>query len=215
MILLILRWVCAIGIAFLLGKLVSRLKLPSLLGWLLGGMILGPYALNLMNQDLIGSHSYETILKILECAVGFMIGTELIFKKLKAYGKPLIITTIFQSVGTYIVVALIFGPVFALMNIPVYLAFILGGIALATAPAPALSIVQEFKASGPVTNTLIPMAALDDMVGGYLLLFYHFLYYHEAFRRKCTIVFGTGYDFFAPCHRLHNRISGGFFIKKI
>ncbi len=165
MILLILRWVCAIGIAFLLGKLVSRLKLPSLLGWLLGGMILGPYALNLMNQDLIGSHSYETILKILECAVGFMIGTELIFKKLKAYGKPLIITTIFQSVGTYIVVALIFGLVFALMNIPVYLAFILGGIALATAPAPALSIVQEFKASGPVTNTLIPMAALDDMVG--------------------------------------------------
>ena len=37
--------------------------------------------------------------------------------------------------------------------------------ALATAPAPALSIVREFKTDGPVTKTLIPMAALDDMVG--------------------------------------------------
>lgn len=40
-----------------------------------------------------------------------------------------------------------------------------GGIALATAPAPALSIVQEFQTKGAVTKTLIPMAALDDMVG--------------------------------------------------
>ncbi|NLM04167.1 MAG: potassium transporter, partial [Clostridiales bacterium] len=41
---------------------------------------------------------------------------------------------------------------------------IFGGIALATAPAPALSIVKEFDADGPVTRTLIPMAALDDIV---------------------------------------------------
>ena len=39
------------------------------------------------------------------------------------------------------------------------------GIALATAPAPALSIVREFRTKGDVTSTLIPMAALDDMVG--------------------------------------------------
>ena len=49
------------------------------------------------------------------------------------------------------------------MNLPLYLAFIFGGIALA--PAPALSIVREFKTNGPVTDTLIPMASLDDIVG--------------------------------------------------
>lgn len=163
--LLVLRWILAIFIAFLVGKILSKLKLPSLLGWLLSGMILGPYALNLLSNDLVLSHSYETILKVLECAVGFMIGTELITKKLKEYGKPLILTTISQSVGTYIFVSLIFTLVFIPMKLPIYLAFILGGIALATAPAPALSIVQEFKATGPVTNTLIPMAALDDIVG--------------------------------------------------
>lgn len=45
------------------------------------------------------------------------------------------------------------------------LAFVFGGIALATAPAPALSIVNEFHAKGPVTDTLLPMTVLDDVVG--------------------------------------------------
>ncbi len=40
-----------------------------------------------------------------------------------------------------------------------------GGIALATAPAPALSIVKEFHTKGPVTDALLPMTVLDDVVG--------------------------------------------------
>lgn len=60
---------------------------------------------------------------------------------------------------------LVFGVVFYFTGVPIYLSFALGGIALATAPAPAMSIVQEFHTSGPVTDTLIPMAVLDDVVG--------------------------------------------------
>ena len=44
------------------------------------------------------------------------------------------------------------------------LAFVFGGIALATAPAPALSIVNEFHAKVPVTYTLLPMTIFDDVV---------------------------------------------------
>lgn len=102
---------------------------------------------------------------ILECAVGLMIGTELVWKKLKKSGRSIIVTTLTQSLGTFVLVSLIFGIVFYFSNIPLYLAFLFGGIALATAPAPALSIVREFKTKGPVTSTLIPMAALDDIVG--------------------------------------------------
>lgn len=94
-----------------------------------------------------------------------MIGTELVWKRIKQYGKSLIMTTLTQSLGTFVLVSMVFGIVFAISGIPFYLAFLFGGIALATAPAPALSIVREFKTDGPVTKTLIPMAALDDMVG--------------------------------------------------
>lgn len=77
----------------------------------------------------------------------------------------MIVTTLTQSLGTFAVVSLALGIVFALANVPVFLAFVFGGIALATAPAPAVSVVNEFHAEGPVTDTLPPMTILDDVVG--------------------------------------------------
>ena len=164
-ILLILRLLAAIVLAFITGKLISKLKLPSILGWLIAGMILGPHALSLVNNELLNAVWYQSIMHVLECAVGLMIGTELVWRKIKKSGRSIIITTLTQSLGTFLLVSLVFGLVFYFSHIPLYLAFLFGGIALATAPAPALSIVREFKTKGPVTSTLIPLAALDDIVG--------------------------------------------------
>lgn len=119
----------------------------------------------LVNETTLNAEWYKTIVNILECAVGLLIGTELVWNKIKKSGKQLIITTLTQSLGTFFVVSVVFAIVFYFTGIPLYLALIFGGIALATAPAPALSVVREFKTDGPVTRTLIPMAALDDMVG--------------------------------------------------
>lgn len=165
MILLLLRWASAIVLAFVAGKLVSKLKLPAILGWLIAGMILGPHALGLVNSTIIDAGWYQTIIHILECAVGLLIGTELVWGKIKKSGKQILVTTLTQSLGTFFLVTLVFGVVFYFTGIPLYLSVIFGSIALATAPAPALSIVREFKTDGAVTKTLIPMAALDDMVG--------------------------------------------------
>lgn len=162
---MLLRWISAIIIAFIMGKMLSKLRLPSILGWLIAGMLLGPYALSLLPDELIKAVWYQNIIHILECAVGLMIGTELVWKRIRRYGKALIITTLIQSLGTFLIVSVVFCITFLLCGVPVYLAFLLGGIALATAPAPSLSIVREFRTAGPVTQTLIPMAALDDMVG--------------------------------------------------
>lgn len=148
---LILRWMLAIVIAFFIGKLVSKLRLPAILGWLIAGMLLGPYAFQLIPNELIGTAYYQAIIHVLECAVGFMsfmIGTELVWKRLKAYGKALMITTLTQSLGTFVLVSGVFSIIFYLSGVPLYLAFLFGGIALATAPAPALSIVQEFQTKG-------------------------------------------------------------------
>lgn len=86
-------------------------------------------------------------------------------EKIKDYGKALVVTTLTQSLGTFCFVSLVFAIAFSVAGVPVYLAFVLGGIALATAPAPALSIVNEFHAKGSVTDTLLPMTVLDDVVG--------------------------------------------------
>lgn len=161
---LLLRWIAVLILAALTGKLISKLRLPSILGWLIIGMFFGPHALGIMSQDVLDTSWYKVIIMWMQCAFGLMLGTELGWKKLKHYGKGLIVTTLTQSLGTFFLVTIVFGIAFGLTGVPIYLAFVFGSIALATAPAPALSIVNEFHASGPVTDTLLPMAVLDDVV---------------------------------------------------
>lgn len=67
--------------------------------------------------------------------MGLMIGTELVWNKIKKSGRSIIITTLTQSLGMFLVVPLAFLLVFWITDIPLYLAFLFGGIALATAPA--------------------------------------------------------------------------------
>ena len=78
MILMLLRLCLTFGIAFLAGKLVARVKLPSILGWLLAGTVLGPHAVSLVSQEMLDAQWYQIVIHILECGVGLLIGTELI-----------------------------------------------------------------------------------------------------------------------------------------
>lgn len=39
------RWILVLAIAFVAGKLMTKIKMPSILGWLIVGIIFGPHAL--------------------------------------------------------------------------------------------------------------------------------------------------------------------------
>lgn len=157
----ILRLLAVMVLAFGAGKLASKLKMPAILGWLIAGMVLGPHALNLLDQQTLDAAWFGSVEHLLECVAGLMIGTELLWKKLRSAGRQSLVTTVTESLGTFAVLSLVFACVFRITGVPVYLAFLFGGIALATAPAPSLSIVNELKTNGPVTRTLMPMAALE------------------------------------------------------
>ena len=161
----LLSFLGIIAIAFVVGRLVSLIKLPAILGWLITGIIFGPYLVNLVTLDTLNCTWYKIVIKFFECFAGVMIGKELVFRKIASSGKQIVGITFIQSIGTFLVVTGIFAIVFAITSVPIYLSFIFGGIALATAPAPALSIVNEYKTSGPLTRTLIPLAAIDDVIG--------------------------------------------------
>lgn len=161
----VLRVFAILCTASVCGKLVSKLKLPAILGWLIAGIVFGPYLAQVVTLDTTNALWYTVFIKFFECFAGVMIGREIIFKKIASSGKQILGITFIQSIGTFLFVTAAFSVVFLLMDIPVYLAFVFGGIALATAPAPALSIVNEYHTSGPVTRTLLPLAAIDDIIG--------------------------------------------------
>lgn len=159
----LLRIFAILCVAFTCGKLISKLKLPAILGWLIAGIVFGPYLAEVVTLDITNSVWYKIIIKFFECFAGVMIGREIVFKKIAKSGNQIIGITFVQSIGTFLFVSAAFSVVFIITNIPIYLAFVFGGIALATAPA--LSIVNEYHTSGPVTKTLLPLAAIDDVIG--------------------------------------------------
>lgn len=64
-----------------------------------------------------------------------MIGTELVWKNIRRSGTTILVTMLFQSLSTFLMVSLVFTIAFTFSDILLYVAFIFGGIALATAPA--------------------------------------------------------------------------------
>ena len=173
----------SVSLALVAGLLVSRLvkplKLPAVTGYLIAGIIIGPYCLGRLSLpegfDLIGMlHSTEGVEAlgiISQVALGFIafaIGTEFEMKNLRKIGKQATIIGILQALVTAVVVdAALIGLHFILgeEKLPLSVAIILGAIATATAPAATLMVVKQYKAKGPLTNILLPVVALDDAVG--------------------------------------------------
>ena len=74
---LIIRWLLTLVCAFLIGRLMTKIHMPSILGWLIAGMALGPHALAWMPQTILDSNWYNWIQDILSVGVGLMLGTEM------------------------------------------------------------------------------------------------------------------------------------------
>ncbi len=173
----------SISLALVAGLLVSRLikplKLPAVTGYLIAGILIGPYCLGRINLpadfDIIGMlHSTEgiealgIISKVALGFIAFAIGTEFKMKSLRKIGKQAMTIGVLQAVVTMLVVdAALIGLHFILGEdvLPLSVAIILGAIATATAPAATLMVVKQYKAKGPLTNILLPVVALDDAVG--------------------------------------------------
>ena len=171
----------SLSIALFAGLMLSRLaklvQLPAVTAYLVAGVIIGPFCIGAIGVNGLGFVSMEAIENlslISDVALGFIafsIGNEFRLSQLKQIGKQATIIGIFQAVFTTLVVdAALIGLHFIIPDkLPLATAIVLGAVASATAPAATLMVVRQYKAKGPVTDTLLPVVALDDAVG--LVLF--------------------------------------------
>lgn len=145
-------------IALLMTRVMKKISLPNVTGYLIAGLIAGPYCLKLYNSGNI-----DTLSIITNVALGFIafsIGGEFKLSSLKKLGAKIFVITVFEAVGASVLVI----TVLVLFKFPLTLALVLGAIASATAPAATLMVVRQYKAQGPVTSTLLPVVAIDDAV---------------------------------------------------
>ena len=182
----------SIAIALFAGLLMTRvikpLGLPAVTGYLIAGVLIGPYCLGALGNLLeivglgfngmgeggikFGGMEYvEQFSIISDVALGFIafsIGNEFRLSQIKQIGKKATVIAIFQAVSATILVDIaLIGLSFVLGqdNLPIGVAITLGAIATATAPAATLMVVRQYKAKGKLTDILLPIVALDDAVG--------------------------------------------------
>ena len=167
----------ALFVGLMLSRVAKKLSLPAVTAYLVAGILIGPYCLGQLGIKGIGFISMEDVKfysLVSDVALGFIafsIGNEFRLSQLKKTGRQATVIGIFQAVITTILVdAILIGIHFLMpdkLSLPA--AIVLGAVASATAPAATLMVVRQYKAKGPLTDILLPIVALDDAVG--LMLF--------------------------------------------
>ncbi len=141
---------------YVFGQAAEKLKLPSITGYIIAGIITGRSMLDMITYE--NSELLKNMCEITLSLIAVSIGSEFSLTKLKAYGPRMVFLTLTQMFFAFFAVS--FGML--IFNMPVYIAFLLGAISAATAPAATVVIVEKLKARGPFVDYLYGIVALDD-----------------------------------------------------
>jgi len=157
--------------AYLVGNIFPQFKLPKLTGYIITGIIFGPYLLKFLDVETVKELKF-----IDELALAFICltaGGELRLAELKEHRRSIIfvicglMTFVFTGVTLFIFIGHSFIPFIEGMPIAQTLAIgaIFGVIAVARAPAAAIAIIKECKAKGPFTEMVLGVTvAIDTLV---------------------------------------------------
>lgn len=165
-----------LGIAILLtaglavSKICQKMRLPSVTGYILAGLLLGPTGLGFITETSVG-HSLDHFTQIALMLIAFGIGEHIELKKLRAHASSLFWIGLFEASGPFLLVssAILLTLRLTGLNADTWtfkdhlsIAMLLGSISVATAPAATLLVIRELKAKGPLTSTLMALVAIDD-----------------------------------------------------
>jgi NhaP-type Na+/H+ or K+/H+ antiporter len=135
----------------LLGSMFNRLKLPGLLGMILAGILLGPHALNLVDDTMISLspslRQFALVIILTRAGLSLDLGA------LKKVGRPSLLMC-FVPASFEIIGVIIIAPI--LLKISVLDAAIMGSVLAAVSPAVVVPRMLKLKNEGYGTNVNIP-----------------------------------------------------------
>ncbi len=145
------------------GRMAKHIRLPNVTGYLVAGLLIGPSVFGVLSADFL-----DTISIISTVALGFIafsIGNEFKITYFKRVGVAPIVIACMESL--FAVVFVVLGLIISGQSVSFSL--VLGAIAAATAPAATIMVIKQYRAKGPVTETLLSVVAIDDATA--LILF--------------------------------------------
>ena len=156
-------------LGFLGSRVVTKIKLPSITGYLLVGVLIGPSGINAVTSEKVAELSH-IVTPVVLGVIAYMIGGSLPLSKLKGLKRNILVITGFEAGCAWLFVLTLVTLLVPLLLPDLGLDFktslamgiVIGGISLATAPAVTMAIVEEMKVKGPLPTTLLGVVALDD-----------------------------------------------------
>jgi Kef-type K+ transport system membrane component KefB/nucleotide-binding universal stress UspA family protein len=159
-----------LAVGLLVAKIGQKLKLPSVTGYILAGVLLGSSGLNIISWDVLGGQ-LEHFTQIALMLIAFGIGEHIEIAKIRATFKSIGFISILECFCAFlfVAVAVYFAAKYTNLNNGSWLpsdyfdlAILSGAIAIATAPATILHVTRELKSAGPLTSTLMTVVALNN-----------------------------------------------------
>ncbi len=145
---------------FAMTRLTKRLKLPNVTAYIIAGIILGPYCLNLVPTSIV--EGMDFISDIALAFIAFGVGEFFKISTLKKSGMKMVIITVFEALTASVLVFLV---CFFVLKLDFAFSIVLGALASATAPASTMMTIRQTGAKGDFVDTLLQVVAFDDVIG--------------------------------------------------
>ena len=198
----------------LLGSIFQKIKLPPLLGMIITGIVLGPYALNLIDQSVLSISS--DLRQIALIIILTRAGLNLDINSLKKVGRPAILMCFLPACFEIIGMVLLAPP---LLGISILDALIMGTVVAAVSPAVIVPKMLKLIETGYGKDKSIPQmimagASVDDVFVIVLFTSFTGLAQGESFspisliQVPISIILGIGLGILIG-------ILLGFFFKKV
>ena len=144
---------------YLGGKLIAKIKVPAVTGYILVGLALGVSSLRFIPWEW--NLKLGWLIEFALLLIAFQVGGELRISRLRKMGKSIIIIVTFETVTTYL---LLLGAMLILGE-SLALGLLIASIGAATAPAVTVLVLNEYRAQGPLSQTLLACVGIDDAYG--------------------------------------------------
>ena len=145
---------------FLMTRITKRLRLPNVTAYILTGILLGPYCLKMVPQDIIDGMDFLSDIAV--AFIAFGAGEFFRFSALKKNGMKIVVITLLETCTATVVVFIL---TYGILRINLVFSIMLSALAAATAPASTLMTIRQTGARGDFVDTLLQVIALDDVVG--------------------------------------------------
>ncbi|WP_369949199.1 cation:proton antiporter [Merdimmobilis hominis] len=144
---------------FVITRITKKLRLPNVTGYILSGVLIGPYVLDLIPGEIVEHMEFVTDVAL--AFIAFGVGRYFKLSTLRTSGSKIVILTLFESLAAAVLVTASMALIF---HLPMPFCLLLGAIGSATAPASTIMTIRQYQAKGEFVNTILQVVALDDAV---------------------------------------------------